>query len=502
MRIKNAAGDIFEGPDGPVPSGYTLVPEKGKPAESIFSSPKGFMGPGILANLDSRLYGRSPEQSEAKINQTLRTAGPLAASLAMPPLGLMASIPTQGALQAGFTGATKGAPGEIGTAGVLGAGLQGLIGGLGKIGELAINKKAASGLIAREAARAKNAPKEFGDQSAARIMDAWKQRVPWWKDLTSDTKGITDAVIGKGHDLASAGFDTAMKDIVRAGAGKQIPLARDVAERIGLDVPAAINIPDHIRMALQAAGKEVPAPAGQVMVDAGKAAEAVLGKWKKFPAEYRATVQALDDAGLGSQEARSAYSAAMGLRDVVDKTGALSKRGMFDVDKLLNGLQKVKNSDILRKRGLGNSVEGDIVNATQGAPQPGPLSPKELGIEYMSEGSKAGAGSVLGHGLGYAVGGAMGHPYIGMGLGGGAGAALGRYLPTAVTKTPVTGGISDFLRTLSLGAGAMAPQAMTPAGAEAGPLNPMTLTPGSNDRAAQAALDAEWEARFGRREQE
>jgi hypothetical protein len=202
-----------------------------------------------------------------------------------------------------------------------------------------------------------------GEKAAASIMDSAKKLIPAWQGFGSDVKGLTDAVVGKGQQLLSQDFDKEMAKIVAQGTGTLVNMRGDLAQKLGVS------------------GTEGGIP-GMVMVDAGALAQAATGAWKKAPDAYRAAVDTLAKAGLGSEAARKAYMTGQGVIQFIDKTGALAgdlkkgiKAGMLDPDKLVEGMYDVKTIDALRKRGLGDVFRGPF-QAARGGPSPLTKPPK------------------------------------------------------------------------------------------------------------------------------
>src|SRR5690349_1696465 len=146
----------------PPPPDYSQVPpppqETPAPASAgpLMSSPKGFYGPGILANLESRLTGKTPQQAyDQRVPQLEPGAGLLGALLA-PGQGVLRQAAGQ-ALVGGGLEALKGT-GPLRAAGKgLESGAAALVGGgmgQGLLGQPARQKAAAGALKAFENATA------------------------------------------------------------------------------------------------------------------------------------------------------------------------------------------------------------------------------------------------------------------------------------------------------------------------------------------------------------
>ncbi len=219
------------------------------------------------------------------------------------------------------------------------------------------------------------AVREYEQGGAKTIADAFKQQVPAFKDFPSNEAGLVGMVSGDGPKRMSERFDLGMKDIVKAGRGKQVELQIRDAEALGLKVEAAhdplAGISPVAREALERAGRLPAAGPGvdRQMFDAGQVAERATGFWKKDHGVYRRVVGALDKADLGDPALRGEYRAGRALLDFAEASQML-KGQKFNPEAARAAFDHVKKLDTLRKRGQGHISTGPIAEAVnRPAPQ-------------------------------------------------------------------------------------------------------------------------------------
>lgn len=221
------------------------------------------------------------------------------------------------------------------------------------------------------------------EKSASSIVKDFKKLVPSWQELPDGVQGLQDMVVGQGQSLLSKKFDSAMKAVIDTGKGTKIALPRNDIEALGMRTKEFID------------GPAGPLTIG--VVDAGEVASKAVGKWSKEPGAYRRVVAALDKAGIGDPAARAEYKAGQGLIGFVDKSGAL-KGDKFNPEALINGMNKVKVVDELRKRGLGDVFRGPL-QAARGVPTApsSPPVPRSLPKQGVTEGVKKIANPIREH---------------------------------------------------------------------------------------------------------
>src|SRR5207247_1513344 len=61
------------------------------------------------------------------------------------------------------------------------------------------------------------ATRQYAEQGASTIADAFKGQVSAWREFPSNEKGLLDMVYGSGQAKLSAAYDTVMKEIVALG---------------------------------------------------------------------------------------------------------------------------------------------------------------------------------------------------------------------------------------------------------------------------------------------
>lgn len=387
----------FQGAVGQAPS--PLAPAKPSP---LMSSPKGFYGPGVLANLESRLTGKTPEQAYAQRVPQLETAAGVLGSLMAPGQSILRQAGSQ-ALVGGGLEALKGtgplrALGkglESGGAALIGGGMaQGLIGQPARQKAAALatktfdeavagreagiksmeqahkmtgqfNKAMTEALNTMEKGAYEAAKAEHAGQAAASIAKDLKKNVPALSPFPDTEAGLADMLYGKGKKVVNREFDRALKVVINTGKGKPVSLPIDAANELGIQGTGASALPLSrvAREALERAGK-LP-PMGMVTVDAGDLATAALGQWRKNPGAYKAAMSALDKANIGDPQARAAYKYYTGQLDYFNATKAM-KGEKFDPAAYRAGATS-KNIEILRRRGIGSLTEGPM-ELTKGSP--------------------------------------------------------------------------------------------------------------------------------------
>ena len=192
------------------------------------------------------------------------------------------------------------------------------------------------------------------ETSATNLADTIKETVPPWREYPSNTRGLLDMLYGSGPEKLSQFFDAELKQTIASARGKRFSVSMEDAMDLGLK------------------NAEVQ-PGGVVTADAGDVAAAIVGKWRTAPALYRRIVGGLVDLGVGNDAAREAYKTGMGFRLFADKTKMITppKKAewvadeVFHLDRAQAGLTSIKMADELRRRGLGNALEGPIADVTR-----------------------------------------------------------------------------------------------------------------------------------------
>lgn len=468
------------------------------PPSNPFTSPKGFYGPGVVSNLLSRVTGRSPQEVYDYTTPKLEGASQVAASLAAPAAmgsNIIGRLATQGAISAGSAGLAGKSPLEVaghGALGMTGQGLGELAGGAVRLGANSVmgplaqkaaaaatkkgiedtdllnarrandvkltnasNKVLTDTLNKMEREQFEKAAAAHAEEAADKIIKDFDAQIPAFAGMRGGAKGLADRIYGEGPARVSAAYEKAMQEAMQGARGTKINIAPDVARAFNLASEAPPGVSAQVAELLRAAGKDVPT--GDAVVDAADLIKAMTGQSSKNREAYRAAVNALTDKGVGTQEARQAYSAAQALFDYIDKTKGL-KGEKLNPESILGGMTDRKTIDLLRRRGQGDINTGPMQAARGGplAPTPMEYPPKigapdkvpypapveanvrEMNIPWYARGA-AGAG------LGMAMGGG-GH----YGLPGLLGAAAGHALipSKVVTRAPLTPAMEQSIQTL------------------------------------------------------
>ena len=375
-----------------------------KPLQALFRK---------AGEMDVKAGNRTPEQAEKRAMEYGQLGTDLAEGVAVP-WTKAAGVPgaVGRVLQSGLLGAAQ-------TGKLVKGGLAGLVGGIAGEGVAQIPRFWQMAKVARSQAADKAAfdkamtetlnkadrvqyDKMVSEAEAATakaadsIVADFKAKVPAWSGLKGGVEGLQDMVVGQGQELLSKKFDTVMKQVIDSGAGTKIVLPRADVEALGMKTKEFVDGP---------AG-----PLTLAVVDAGQAAASAVGKWSKEPGAYRRIVSALDKAGIGDAAARQEYKAGQALINFVDKSGAL-KGGTFNPEAAINGMNRVKTVDELRRRGMGDVFRGPM-QAARGVPK-APLKPpvpREVPPEAITEGIKRVKNPLGGHPwLGGLAGEAIGH---------------------------------------------------------------------------------------------
>lgn len=429
MRIKRTAdGQVFEGPDGPVPAGYERADSPVAPARDLSALPK---GPGGFPIVPPEMRDQIKDMPGmgSMVAKNVKERWPeMAAQVAMTPLGPLAGPLAGGAVLSGGKMAQGADPSSALASGGLFAGLGA---GIGK--GIDLGAKALSGTKLPA----------YAESIGTALADKLKTLNPALKPF----EGLKDMLYSQdGWNAVHTAYDKSLKDVMAKGAGKQVMVPEDTAQTLGLTFAPNFmaNLNPTIQAALQKAGRMPQQLQTGVAVDAAELAEKMTGQWAKNRGAYQAAARALDSAGLGDPEARGAYKAFMGLRSYFEKTpGAIGPEGV-DVMKAQAGLSKGKSVDELLRRQLGEFA--DI------------LAP---GGETLTKGNMAGPLGVAGGALGGMAGGAFipGLGHISGALPGAYyGARLGGKIPT-YTGMP-QGQLGGFLQSLGPRAGGVAGSAI------------------------------------------
>lgn len=187
-----------------------------------------------------------------------------------------------------------------------------------------------------------------GQEAAKLMMDDVKAVVPAWRELPSDTAGMTTAVLGKGPTLLSQEFNKAMEAIIQSGRGRDIELPLEYL--IKLHVPLK--------------GVNAARPGDDVIVnkaDAGLVAKAIVGTWKENPQMYHETIEALDAMNIGDSAARLAYKTGIRFNEFmagIKAIDVLPEGSVLHTDRIVKAMSDKKMIDILRKPGIADVDEG------------------------------------------------------------------------------------------------------------------------------------------------
>lgn len=212
------------------------------------------------------------------------------------------------------------------------------------------------------------------EQGATLIADDFKKSVPAWADFPSSTKGLVDMVYGKGQEVASKAYDVALKAAMGTAKGSILVSQAD-ALALGVTPEGIINISGK-------GGQQIP----MAVLPADQAIKNTVGLWSKDASAYRRVVNALEKAGVGVDPAeRAAYKASQAIIQFSDKSQMLAK-GVYEPEKALAGLTKLRNLTELRGRGQGDVFRGSVAESVRGRPQPPtetptPVTPPFPGIQ-------------------------------------------------------------------------------------------------------------------------
>jgi hypothetical protein len=217
--------------------------------------------------------------------------------------------------------------------------------------------------------------------TAGDLAEQWKTLVPAWQSIPSTPRGLVDMIVGSGQTKVSASFDAAMQAAKEAGKTVEIQIPRAAATALGITAPNDLSsiigtLSPTVIASLQKAGR-LPTQLTTVGVNAAEAIEKMTGQSALHRQAYRDVADALASSNLGTEAARAEYKSAQGLMRYVDKSKALVREGgqdVLDVEKLLAGRLSIPTIDILRKRGLGDALEGPLA-ATVTSPPQSPLAP-------------------------------------------------------------------------------------------------------------------------------
>lgn len=394
-------------PDTPLP-----MPQQ---QPSVFSSPKGFYGPGVFANTVGKLTGEDPQKVYNEGVPRLENEAKIVGSLVAPGRSLAGNMLGQMGM-AGGQELLSGRGVESASNEATKAGEGALAGGIaGKA--LGATRNAIVGALPPGAVAMAQATKERVGQAAQYLID----KIPPFKKFSADESGLREMLYGagKGWDELHNWYDQYMKDVMTQGADKTISLTAEQAGKLGLKSAGTGASEIGRKLGLlpgEKAGEKASTFLGRlgqtpdtVDVNAAEAANKAMGLWKTDPATYRAVTRQLDAQDIGDPAVRAAYKTAMGARDYLSDAKAFGPNGL-DLYKSQQGLSD-KSGDVLRRRGMGDFFDtlapgGELI--TKG--------------DYGKSGAITGAlagGTGAGHflpGLGH-FGGAAGGAYAGNRIG-------------------------------------------------------------------------------------
>lgn len=259
-----------------------------------------------------------------------------------------------------------------------------------------------------------------------------KQSVP----PMQDAKSLRDMFFSQeSADKLHQFYDDSLKAVVERGKGQMIQVPEDAAKAFKLGGTGGFQFPAHLAQRMGGNPLAQSAAQGMVNVDAGEAAKAITGAWKKNPEMYRAVADALDNAGISDPAARAAYKTYMGFKNFIGELPA----GKLDLVKAQERLTQPGPSAELLKRGLADKANS-ILNPT-GTP--------------VEQGSMRIPGAIVGGTLGSMLPGLglYGHG-AGMASGAWLGSHIGRGIPQYynVPRTPINPDVSMLLNQYLQGA--------------------------------------------------
>lgn len=390
----------------------------------LLASPKGFRGPGLLANLGSAIQGatkgsaaENPQQVYDRTIPAFETMADIFGTLGLPAggaltrmatgIGVPALIATLGGkdpLQRGIEGGAGQGIAEI----LSGAGKMGRLGSLANTARAAFEQKVAAqaGKVAHDksmlsaletldvqrheklvgqltdqhTALKQKMEGEYAQQMSSRedlmagaIMDHAKASVPAWADLPSTAAGLYSAVLGKGKELLSSAFQTALDAAKETARGKtvNIPVSDvktlDIAVRPGTD---RVLPTDHTDLRML------------VPVDAAELIERLPGL-KNRALKARA-YQALSEKDLGiAPEALTEYRVGKGTIESANENNIFkwdeaSKTHSVDPAALAKGLLSREHMDTLQDRGMGHFDTYPGLQAAKSGPVAPVIPPLQL----------------------------------------------------------------------------------------------------------------------------
>lgn len=216
------------------------------------------------------------------------------------------------------------------------------------------------------------------DQAAQIIMDDAKSVVPEWAAFPSNLDGIVNGVLGSGQKLSSATYGEALNLAKESARGTDVILPLTDIRKLGVPMKGLASTVD-----------DAAAMPTHGVVDAANAIEYLnrMRGLKRDWGVYNRTTSELSKLDLGvSEEARTAYKKAQEVIEAVDTSGALRAEGgrtVLDTDKLFEAMHKVKNIDIIRKRGEQDFLTSPLVQASGGTPQPPAAIPAPIIDPFM-----------------------------------------------------------------------------------------------------------------------
>jgi hypothetical protein len=216
------------------------------------------------------------------------------------------------------------------------------------------------------------------DLMAGSIMDEAKKSVPAWQDIPSTLQGLLSATLGKGKDLLSKSFDAALEAAKGAAIGKAVSIPVRDQQKLGVAVRESKEpIPSWERVARDSGDLRMLVP-----VDAAELIDRLPGL-KDKGIKSRAQ-QALYDADLGiSPEAMAEYKVGKGTIDLVDenkifKFDPTTNAYRADREALANGLLSRQHMDTISNREMGTFDTFNPLRVAEQGPMPPVIPPLAL----------------------------------------------------------------------------------------------------------------------------
>lgn len=244
----------------------------------------------------------------------------------------------------------------------------------------------------------------YNEAQAKKVADTVKGVVKPWADVESSAAGIS-RMIGPDWKRVRDAYDQFLTDAIPSARGQKINISADAARDLKITPTGLIE-----------RSKATANPAEDlVIVDAGEALEATVGKSLKSPRAYHQVARALDEAGIGDPAVRAMYKNAISFK-VFAERNRIVENGVYHPERTQKGIAGVQSR---RAADIRQTDMDPVLREST------PLTPPTAPF-FENPVTKIGTGSLVGEAAGRTGAHAMGLPWT---AGHSVGKLVGKMIP-------------------------------------------------------------------------